>query len=267
MLSGGRTEPIEKYFEVIGELLGRGFVVLAHDWRGQGLSQRRPGDRLKGHPEVHEDLVEDLLALVDHHRDHLPAPRIAVAHSLGGYLTLRALARDRSLAGAVLTAPMLSLHIRSLPLALARLVTRVRCMLGRGDDYVASPIDPLALPFEGNVLTHDRTRFARHRAQLAACPDLALGGVTWSWMDAAFTGMAELAAGDLLRAVSVPVVLCAAQCDRVVDNAAVRRAALLLPRGRLVEVPGAHHEILMETDERRAFFWWAFDDLLASLRT
>src|SRR6185503_3165023 len=64
VLSGGRTEPIEKYFEVIGELLGRGFVVLAHDWRGQGLSQRRPGDRLKGHPEVHEDLVEDLLALV-----------------------------------------------------------------------------------------------------------------------------------------------------------------------------------------------------------
>ena len=34
VLSGGRTEPIEKYFEVITELQGRGFVVLAHDWRG-----------------------------------------------------------------------------------------------------------------------------------------------------------------------------------------------------------------------------------------
>ena len=35
VLSGGRTEPIEKYFEVIEDLTGRGFVVLAHDWRGR----------------------------------------------------------------------------------------------------------------------------------------------------------------------------------------------------------------------------------------
>jgi lysophospholipase len=28
-----------------------------------------------------------------------------------------------------------------------------------------------------------------------------------------------------------------------------------------VEAPGAFHEILMETDERRAVFWRAFDDL------
>src|SRR3954454_10989135 len=38
ILSTGRSEPIEKYGEVIGELLARGFVVLAHDWAGQGLS-------------------------------------------------------------------------------------------------------------------------------------------------------------------------------------------------------------------------------------
>ena len=40
VLSGGRTEPIEKYFETIGDFTSRGFVVLAHDWRGQGLSAR-----------------------------------------------------------------------------------------------------------------------------------------------------------------------------------------------------------------------------------
>jgi lysophospholipase len=31
--------------------------------------------------------------------------------------------------------------------------------------------------------------------------------------------------------------------------------------GRHVDVPGAHHEILLETDERRQVFWRAFDDL------
>src|SRR5512143_3845690 len=49
VLSPGRGEPIEKYGEFIGECLARGFVVLAHDWRGQGLSARELPDRLKGH--------------------------------------------------------------------------------------------------------------------------------------------------------------------------------------------------------------------------
>jgi lysophospholipase len=47
-----------------------------------------------------------------------------------------------------------------------------------------------------------------------------------------------------------------------VDRAAQRRAAHILQRGRLVEVPDALHELFMETDDRRAYVWWAFDDLL-----
>ena len=35
VLSPGRTEPIEKYYEVIGNFLARGWCVLTHDWRGQ----------------------------------------------------------------------------------------------------------------------------------------------------------------------------------------------------------------------------------------
>lgn len=45
----GRTEFIEKYFEVAGELLARGFVVVAMDWRGQGLSDRDLNNSRKGH--------------------------------------------------------------------------------------------------------------------------------------------------------------------------------------------------------------------------
>jgi lysophospholipase len=37
---GGRGEFIEKYFEVISELLARGFAVATMDWRGQGGSER-----------------------------------------------------------------------------------------------------------------------------------------------------------------------------------------------------------------------------------
>ena len=40
LLQSGRTEFIEKYYEVIQEFINRGFCVALMDWRGQGLSDR-----------------------------------------------------------------------------------------------------------------------------------------------------------------------------------------------------------------------------------
>src|SRR6202171_619682 len=48
-LFSGRTEMIEKYFEVIRELRERGLAVAALDWRGQGGSDRLLDDACKGH--------------------------------------------------------------------------------------------------------------------------------------------------------------------------------------------------------------------------
>ncbi len=44
ILLNGQTEFIEKYFEVIDELRGRGFAVATMDWRGQGGSGRMTQD-------------------------------------------------------------------------------------------------------------------------------------------------------------------------------------------------------------------------------
>ena len=111
VLSGGRTEPIEKYYEFIGECLERGFVVLAHDWRGQGLSHREPGDRLKGHANGYRAFLDDYKALLSAYQAQLPKPWVAFGHSMGGGLTLLALAHGEDrFAGAILSAPMLGLN-------------------------------------------------------------------------------------------------------------------------------------------------------------
>src|ERR1700733_11116618 len=65
VLSPGRTEHIEKYVEVVGELVRRGFSVVVHDWRGQGLSDRLTGGRLKGHARGFDDFLTDFKALID----------------------------------------------------------------------------------------------------------------------------------------------------------------------------------------------------------
>ncbi|MEJ0059187.1 MAG: alpha/beta hydrolase, partial [Terricaulis sp.] len=107
IVAPGRTEFIEKYFEVIRELQGRGFAVFCIDWRGQGLSGREVGNSLKGHFASFDDPVNDLATALRLLAGKLPHPHIALAHSMGGAIVLRALQTRRvELEAAVFSAPM-----------------------------------------------------------------------------------------------------------------------------------------------------------------
>ena len=259
MLSGGRTEPIEKYFEVVGELNARGFTVLAHDWRGQGLSQRLLPDRLRGHASGSDDFVADYAALIAAFEARLPTPWLAVGHSMGGCLTALVLARgERRFVGAVLSAPMLGLYTTPIPPPLARLLAGTLALIGLGGGGTPGGD---AASFETNILTHDPRRYARNVGLVAAHPDLALGAPTWGWLAFAFSAMGELQKGPGVPKVETPVIIVAAAEDRIVDNAGTRLVASRFPHGRYVEAPGAFHEVLQETDEIRATFWREFDAL------
>jgi lysophospholipase len=267
VVSGGRTETIEKYFEVVEELRARGFCVLVHDWRGQGLSDRLLPDRLKGHARNPQEFLDDYAALLDAFEARLPKPWIALGHSMGGCLTLLALAEHwKPFAGAVLSGPMLGLRTPPVPAWIAPRVAGLMKRLGAGEAYAADQrASPITAPFAANILTHDRARYARNQAQLAACPDLALGGPTWGWLDFAFAAIAMAAHGDGVLRIEIPVVAVAPGNDRLVDIAAERRVIARLPKGRFVEVPGALHELLQEIDDLRAVFWAEFDALAAEV--
>jgi lysophospholipase len=56
------------------------------------------------------------------------------------------------------------------------------------------------------------------------------------------------------------VTIVGAELDNRVLNADAESIAGRIPKGRYVEVLGAFHEILIETDPRRAIFWRAFDE-------
>lgn len=265
VVSPGRSEPLEKYFEVVRDLTGRGLVVLAHDWRGQGLSDRLTPHRLKGHAWNADEFISDYGALLDAFDPRLPKPWIALGHSMGGCLNLLDLARGETrFAGAVLSAPMLAIALGPLPLPVARAVGALMGKLAP-TAHAAPAYDPLKLRFETDALTHDRARFERYMAQLHACPDLALGAPTWGWLDFALSTGAELAAPGVLERVSTPVAIVGAGADRLVLTPVSRAAAARLPAGRYAEAPGSFHEILMETDDRRAVVWAAFDALLAEI--
>ena len=260
VLSPGRTEVIEKYFEVVGELTARGLVVLVHDWRGQGLSHRALPDRLKGHALGYRDFLEDYARLLAAFEARLPKPWIAVGHSMGGCLTALALAQGQAnrFAGAVLSAPMLGLAAAR-RMAGARLLAWISARF-RGGGYVFGQSgDPFGDNFETNSLTHDPARYARQCAQVIEHRDLALGAPTWGWLDFAFAATGWLARPANAARLTTPLTIVAAGDDKLVDNDGARKLAAQVPDARYVEIPGAYHEIMMETDDIRAVWWREFD--------
>ncbi|HEY2659031.1 MAG TPA: alpha/beta hydrolase [Caulobacteraceae bacterium] len=267
VLSPGRTEPIEKYVEVVGELVARGFCVLAHDWRGQGRSSRLLPDRLRGHAQGYEDFIEDFRRLMAAFDARLPHPRIAMGHSMGGCLTLTALAKGvGGFDAAILSAPMLGLNTGSTPAWLARALAGLMTGLGRGGDYVLGSVtDPYSTRFETDRLTHDHARYDRTRAQILADRDLALGNLTWGWLNSAFKAVDWLHRAPEVTRIALPLVVTGAELDTLVNNADQKAVTARVPGARYVEVAGAYHEILMETDAIRAQFWREFDRLVEAI--
>ncbi len=263
VLSGGRTEPIEKYFEVVAELQQRGFVVLVHDWRGQGLSHRLLEDRLKGHAQGFRDFVEDYRALLAHFGDRLPKPWYAVGHSMGGCLTLLALAHGvGGFKAAVLSAPMLGLQTGNRPKRAARALAWLMART-RSEEYIlGNPGDPHGETFETNIVTHDPRRYARNRAIYVAEPQLDLNAGTWGWLDFAFSASAWLKRAPGVAAIDIPVLVMGAEHEKLVDNADQRLITARIPKGRWIEIPGAFHELFQETDDIRQRVWAEVDAVL-----
>jgi len=260
-LFGGRTEMIEKYFEVIRELRGRGLAVAALDWRGQGGSDRLLPDPRKGYVRAFDDYQMDLevfmreIVLPD-----CPAPIFGLAHSMGAAILLEAVHLGRRwFDRLVLSSPMIDLVGRA-GRPLVRAITHVGSMLGFRRSYIigGGPAPISSRPFSGNPLTADPVRYERIRA-LEELPGLGLGAPTFGWLEAAFRAMARF--GDPLypMALRQPLLIFAAGDDPIASTPATERFAVRLRAGAHLVIPGARHEIMMERDIVRAQFWAAFD--------
>jgi lysophospholipase len=258
----GRSEWIEKYFETIRDLRNRGFAVAILDWRGQGLSDRALGDRLKGYVSSFSEFDTDLETFV--HQIVLPdcpPPIFALGHSMGATVLLRAVARgQRWFDRIVLSAPMLGIaFVRSM--AVAGAIVRAMRFGGFGSLYVPGRYTGILdlRPFAGNPLTSDPVRFARNAAILEAEPALGLGGPTVAWCDAAFRAMRAMSELSFPARIRQPILIIAAGRDVIVSNHAIEDFATQLRAGSHLVVVGAQHELLMEQDRFRTQFWAAFD--------
>ena len=154
---------------------------------------------------------------------------------MGGCLTLLAMASGETrFAGAVLSAPMLGLHTGALTARPSGCPDGLPPSAAPAPIRWARPASP-STTFEGNVLTHDRGRFARTGAQVRANPDLALGGPTWGWLDFAFRAVPGSPAPA--ARIDHPRDHRSREEESLVDNAAQAARPRHLPQGRLSTSP------------------------------
>ncbi|MEM1106188.1 MAG: alpha/beta hydrolase [Pseudomonadota bacterium] len=254
----GRTEFIEKYFEVARELQAKGFAALILDWPGQGLSDRLLEDRGKGHIDDFKTFMGALQNGLDALGDNLPRPYVSLAHSMGGAIALAAISEKLvRVDAAAFCAPMWGL--RTPVFGVRYLVWAMRAM-GRSGDYAQQPGPPER--FKDNIVTHDERRWQVHRDLVDTAPDLGLGPVTWGWLGASLAIVRTFARRAKLAEIDVPVLVASASQEQLVDNRSHERVCDALCDCEHITIDGALHEILMETDELRAPFWAGFDRLL-----
>ena len=269
LLLNGQSEYIEKYFEVIDELRGRGFSVVTFDWRGQGGSQRLLPNPRKAHipdfADYDRDLDTVMREMVRPLAMETALPVIAMAHSMGGHLLLRRLHDvPDEFRCAILCAPMIKINPQGYPWWL---VERIAIHLNRkmpSTEFVwgAADRDQLTLSFAAQIVTSDPDRYARTQAVLKANPELRINGPTWGWLAAALRSIALLNRPGYAEAIRTPALLFGAGHDRICDTPAIREFAARMPDAEFVEIPGAEHEILMERDKFRIPLWQNFDAFL-----
>ena len=263
----GRSEFIEKYNEVTHCLLTRGYAVVVVDWRNQGLSSRPLANSHKHHIVDFAIMLDDMDAVWDDVQTlDLPDPWYLLAHSMGGHLALRYLHRhpDR-FAKAIMTAPMVGINYGTIPGPLARFLARAFTALGLGTSYALGQLNYGPLNRSKavmNLITSDATRFECEHRLVDINPGVALGGVTWGWLNAARKSIKTLNSEGYPEAISTQLYILQAGREKLVDNKMMSSFVARLPNARFEVVDGALHEILSESDQYRDRFWTVFDDFI-----
>lgn len=252
----GRTEYVEKYGRDAATLTAAGYAVLAVDWRGQGIADRMVANARVGHVDTFADYQLDVAAVLDvAQRAQLPRPYHLLAHSMGGCIGLRALLGGLPVNSAVFSAPMWGIRMAAPTRPAAWVLSWSGSRLGLGHLMAPGTKEapyPLDADFADNKLTSDADMYDYMRRQLTGHPDLSLGGPSLHWLNHALAETLDLARRP---SPDLPCLTFLGEDEAIVDSSRVVSRMQAWPQGELVMLPGARHEVLMETPAtRRAVF-------------
>lgn len=269
---GGLSEFAEKYFEVAHDMLDRGYAFWFIEWQYQGRSGRMEPFPQRRHSDGFDTDVSDLHKFIaDYvkpsavHPDCGRIPLVMLAHSMGGNIGLNFLIQHpKFFDAAALSAPFLGIYDFKWPMRLlAAAIAPLLPFVGKKYVFQGTDWSETARTGDDNIIfSSDAVRNTVHRYWSLKDPQLRIGSVTFSWVIQALKSCASLTKPGALNAIKIPILIAVAGDDKIVDNQVLRAVASRLPQGRILEIDGSRHEILMEIDEYRDVFLKAFDKMM-----
>lgn len=262
----GLRESVEKYFEVVNEMVGKGFEVWVMDWRGQGGSERYLADNpQKAHHEGYDEQIETLHAFTQNILPKSDKPLFMVGHSMGAHIGMRYLKEHEGVFdSALLSSPMIDIVTAGLPKPLARQMAKFAKAGNYLEKYIPGGSDYKGREaFEGNNKTTDPVRFEAANDVIDNNPALKIGEPTYGWIYHTFISIDVLNDEAYLKAIKTPILMEVSDNDKIVERAAQDRALKFLPNAQKVDISGAKHEIWMEQDKFRDIWVAKVDEFLA----
>lgn len=270
ILQSGRTEFIEKYYEVVKEFIDRGYCVAMFDWRGQGLSGRLSSDPFIGHVNKFSDYeieFEEILKNV--YIDKCPKPWIGMGHSMGGCLVASLASQKPDIFDAIiLCAPMLSIKMPKL-LELTILAIGELSKIGFRDKAFPTPDWKNRkgwheIPFEENVVTSDLARYKRSGDLIKKNEKLAVGALSIGWGHESIKKTRNLYKSNWTKLITIPSLLLNASKDKLVNVIKNQEMCSKIKNISIANIKG-EHELLMEKDSIRNETWKEIDKFLETL--
>ena len=263
ILMNGRTDYIEKYNQVIENLLKRKYSVITLDWRGQGLSQRPRGRHDIGHIENFFEYQNDLEIVLESLDDKIHSTnRVLFAQGMGGCIGLRSLLRGLKVTSAIFCSPMWGLSIPILPQTLIPTIGNIIVSMGLGMLKIPYNKDGLSLlnkKFSENVMTNNLAEFERTVKNLLFDKRFGVGSPTVSWITAATVEMTKL---SKMPPPEVPQLVLLGEKDNVVSPEPIINRIARSPKGELAIIPNSFHEILFDSEEVQNLAWQKIDEFL-----
>lgn len=266
----GWGEWIEKYDEMAGEWVQRGYHVTILEWRGQGLSSRFMAKGEASWIPSFDVLVKDLQDFFVAQIADETLPLLLFGHSMGAHLALRWCmeypASQKTFKKLILASVMQGLITKPFPLAMTKLIVAAANLFGMGKAYAPgqAQFDQSEQYFPKNVLTHDEARFNRMMQQLRDRPELKVGGMSFGQVGAALRSVAKLEGALGKNPPQLATLMLIPQDDPLVKSSAMREVAGQIPYCQTVEFPDARHELFMEQDSIRKKAWEAVEVFIAA---
>lgn len=255
VISHGYAEEIARYAEPIYYFLQMGFNVWIPEHFGHGASDAGVQDPSVVWVDDFDTYSFDLHRFIqDVVKPADPGlPVICYAHSMGGAIVARCMELYRDFcAGAILTSPMLQVHlfqaeslifpltqlVSKTPLSRSHIVGETRFQKQLPDNFVAE---------KAATTSQVRGTYAHMvRWDVKKDPRYA---VSWGWINESLKASHEIVKKHNVEKIHVPLLMFQAENDWFVDKRGMYAFAEHARDLEFYLVPGSRHEIYSETDE------------------